>query len=486
MTTQAVKTAPTPETATAPAVPAPFSPGTARRLATVERTAYGVAGAVAVAGPLLGNGYVHAGAVALGAGTLLRLWAITRFADHGRLLTASQRALPALALSGCYTAALIAPGTSWWEIAAPIATAALAGIAAPLTRSRFLRHSAENLPALVEDQGAALARQEQEVPADPFLAGIAEMWAASPATGTTALNRIQLIRPEAPDFVALIQAGPGEAVPKALDERVIAAVFDVPVSSVQLAEVEGSGPGRLAVRVAPDETRARAQRARTPDEVLVNLWAERVASRDGVAPGMNLVDHRIEDDRIRMRVEAAESQMIRLPRLPIARALHVKDSELIMIESDGLAAGVVTVYREHPLINIREATVADLTMDADGQIVLGLLHDGRPARIALYDPELGAITDIVVGAPGSGKSVTLNHIIAPRPPRCTPSRPTRTSSTSPARTTSPSTRRSSFPRRPSPSGARSSSSMTGRGSPRTCRPRPRSSSPPPPGAPAGA
>ncbi|PZT75332.1 conjugal transfer protein TraA [Streptomyces sp. AC1-42W] len=113
-----------------------------------------------------------------------------------------------------------------------------------------------------------------------------------------------------------------------------------------------------------------------------------------------------------MRIVAEDSKMISLPRVRLARALGVTDPELVMVETDGMASGVVSVYREHPLINIREATVEDLTMRPDGTIALGLCHDGRVARIPLYDPELGAITDLVVGAPGSGKSVTLNTILA--------------------------------------------------------------------------
>ncbi|MEK8175063.1 hypothetical protein NKH77_56195 [Streptomyces sp. M19] len=82
-----------------------------------------------------------------------------------------------------------------------------------------------------------------------------------------------------------------------------------------------------------------------------------------------------------------------------------------MIETDGLAHAVVTVYREHPLINIREATAEDLTMGPDGRIAVGLRHDGRPFKMPLYDPEMGALTDLVVGAMGSGKSVFLLTVL---------------------------------------------------------------------------
>ncbi|RSS04113.1 conjugal transfer protein TraA [Streptomyces sp. WAC00469] len=113
-----------------------------------------------------------------------------------------------------------------------------------------------------------------------------------------------------------------------------------------------------------------------------------------------------------MLVQADEDRMISLPRDRIARALRVEDPDLVMVETDGLAHGVVTVYREHPLIHIREATVEDLTMRADGQVTIGLRHDGRPAQWPLWDPELGALTDLLVGAPGSGKSVTLLTLLA--------------------------------------------------------------------------
>ncbi|MEZ3182954.1 type IV secretory system conjugative DNA transfer family protein [Streptomyces pimonensis] len=113
-----------------------------------------------------------------------------------------------------------------------------------------------------------------------------------------------------------------------------------------------------------------------------------------------------------MRVEAADSELLHLPRLPLARALGVEDPELLMVETDGIAQGVVTLYREHPLLTVREATVDDLRMDAGGRIAIGLRHDGRPGRWPLYDPELGGLTDLLVGAPGSGKSVTLLTLLA--------------------------------------------------------------------------
>lgn len=389
--------------------PQGLTPRTVRRLATAERVLYGTGGVLVAVGPHTSHLPLHAAALVAGAGTLVHLWRRTRSGGSG-LLTACCRALPVLGLSGCYTAALASPGVAWWEVAAPIATAAAAAIAAPVTRSLGLQQAADDLPELVAAHGAELdiVTPAGQMPADAYEAGLHHMWTASSATGDTALTAVHRAAEDRPDFTAVILAPPGEAVPRSLDQHAVAAVFDVPPDAVTLAPVKGTGPGRVALRVAPV---AAAETDQDADEVRA-LWELRVSGLSGVAPGMLLADYRLTDDRLVVRVQAAEDHMIDLRRKPLARALRVEDPELIMIETDGLAHGVVTVYREHPLIHIREATRADLTMDQDGRVTVGLRHDGRPARMRLYDPELGALTDLLVGAPGSGKSVTLLTLIA--------------------------------------------------------------------------
>ncbi|MER5555963.1 hypothetical protein ABT001_30565 [Streptomyces sp. NPDC002793] len=386
--------------------PQGLTPRTVRRLATAERVLYGAGGVLVAAGPHTSHLPLHAAALVAGAGTLAHLWRRTRSGGSG-LLTACYRALPVLGLSGCYTAALAAPGAAWWEFAAPIATAAAAGIAAPVTRSLGLQQAADDLPQLVVAHGAELdvVTPAGPMPADAYAAGLHHMWTASSATGETALTAVHRPHDDRPDFTAVILAPAGEAVPRNLDRHAVAAVFDVPPDAVILTPVKDSGPGRIALRVAPAETDQ-------DDDEVRSLWELRVSGPSGVAPGMLLADYRLTDDRLVVRVQAAEDHMIDLRRKPLARALRIEDPELIMIETDGLAHGVVTIYREHPLIHIRDATRDDLTMDQDGRVTVGLRHDGRPARMRLYDPELGALTDLLVGAPGSGKSVTLLTLIA--------------------------------------------------------------------------
>ncbi|MFD9496885.1 hypothetical protein ACFWA1_36025 [Streptomyces sp. NPDC060005] len=385
-------------------VPAAFTPAAAARRAHVERTVYAAAGAAATFGPQLGNAWMNGGAFAVGVGTLAYLWNRTRAEDGARLITSVYRALPGLGLSGTYAAALMAPGASLWEYAAPAGAAVLSAVAAPWTRSRGVRRALADLPNI------PAPRAEDWPDSSPYIAGLRKLWDDSKVTGETRLGRIEQIRPDRPDFVTIVIAPPGEAVSTTLAlPRTLAGIFDVPEEHVKTAPVPGRGPGYLAVRVAP--TLDLEERAH-PEGRLVELWETKVSAPDGVAPGVRLLQHRIEEERVILRVEASGSGLLQLPRLRLARALGVEDPELLMIETDGMAGGVITIYREHPLINVREALPSDLVMDDDGRIAVGMRHDGRPARWPLYNPELGAVTDLLVGAPGSGKSVTLLTLIA--------------------------------------------------------------------------
>ncbi|PNG21054.1 hypothetical protein [Streptomyces cahuitamycinicus] len=402
------------KTDAAPAADGRLTPKGARRLAIVERLAYGAAGTWAAAGPIMEvPWWAHGATVAAGALTGWRLWRHTRVDDGPGLLVSTYRSLPVLGWSGSYTAGLLAPHlhypNGWPMLAAATWTSAMAW-AVPLTRSLGLRRIVEQLP----EQGAVLDTVQGQVEPVPstYIGHLKQMWALSSETGDTTLEKIHQFQPDEPDFECYILAPPGQAVPSSVSRRNVAAVFDVPEAAVDIAPVDGYGPGRLYLRVAPNKAKREAE-TRSAQEGLVQLWAERVSGPGGAAPGMNLIDFKVSDerDRVRILVEAEDSELINLPRLKLARALQMDDPELLMIETDGLGRGVVTIYAEHPLINIREATAEDLTMGPDGLVTVGLRHDGRPFKMPLYDPEMGALTDLAVGAMGSGKSVFLLTVL---------------------------------------------------------------------------
>ncbi|MFD5489484.1 hypothetical protein ACFWIV_28920 [Streptomyces virginiae] len=401
MTTAALPPATSAEPSAPTAAHTGLTPAAARRLAIAERVLYGAGGILTAVGPQTDVTGLHVAVLAAGAGAVGVLWRRTRSGGAG-LLLACTRALPLLGLSGTYVAALIAPGYSWWETVAPVAVAAAAGLAAPLTRAAGISRAIQILPGVVE------APVQQD--AGDYLSGVRALWAAAAVTAGTELTALHQPDPDHPAFTAIVLAAPGQAVSSRLDGRAVAAVFDVPEAAVTLNPIAGSGPGRLALLVDP--ARAAEQAALEQDPVRL-WWEEKVSGPRGAAPGMNLAAYRIEaeEGRAMFRVEAAEDQEVSLPRRKLARALGIEDPDLLMIGAVGLAGAVITVYRDHPLINVREATAEDLTMREDGTIALGLRHDGRPARMPLYDPELGGLTDLFVGAPGSGKSVALLHVI---------------------------------------------------------------------------
>jgi hypothetical protein len=237
---------------------------------------------------------------------------------------------------------------------------------------------------------------------------LARQWETAGTAPDTRLVNTTQYQADKPDFEAVIVARPGKAVPR-LTGTALAAAFDFPDGTVTLTPIPGSGPGRMKLTATPTLTTAGDQ---SETAGLRGLWNTKVAAPGGAAPGMVLTDYRTEPNRIALRVTAPEGALIHLPQKQIARAFGMKNADLLMVETDGLGDGLVSIYQKHPLIDIREATVADLTMDADGRIQIGLRHDGRPARIPLYDPQMGAITDLLAGAPGAGKSVTLNTILA--------------------------------------------------------------------------
>ncbi|MFD7995498.1 hypothetical protein [Streptomyces mexicanus] len=318
-------------------------------------------------------------------------------------LQAAQRAFPFLTGAGVYLTDLLHTGTTWWEYALPAAWGLLMGTTTPVTHSLNL-HPAAVLPAT---DTPALETATQPAQPRTYAEYRAWEWATARATGTTQLTNITRYQDNAPDFWGIVIAPVGETVPD-LNPTTLAGVFDLPVGTVSLHLIDGSGPGRKLLTARPTlDTAAQAQQ-----DPVHRLFNEKLTRPNGGAAGMLLADYRIEPNRIALRVTAPDNQMIQLNQKQIARALDYKDPSLVMVETDGLGDGLISIYETHPLLNVREATLEDLTMAADGTIALGQQPDGRIGRIPLYDPQMGAITDLFVGAPGAGKSVTLLHVIA--------------------------------------------------------------------------
>ncbi|MCL8016859.1 hypothetical protein [Streptomyces sp. AS02] len=378
-----------------------------RRRARLERLTYGAAALGITIAPHYDSLWpAHLGAAAVAVGSFSWLWGKWDRADAWTgFLTSCQKALPVLSGAGLYVANLMRPGADLWEYALPVGWAALMTATTPLTHAAGLAALA---PQENTDDTPALEAAPEQAPAPTTYAEYrAWEWSNAKATSTTLLTSVTLYQEDARDFWGIVIAPQGEAVPD-LNPTTLAGIFDLPVGTVTLSLIEGSGPGRKLLEARP--TLDQLQQAQ--QDPTHRLFEEKLARPGGGADGMLLTGYRTEPNRIAYRVTAPDNQMIQLNQKQIARSVGYKDLSLVMVETDGLGDGLISIYKEHPLLNVREATIDDLTMAPDGTIALGQQPDGRTGRIPLYDPQMGAITDLFVGAPGAGKSVTLLHVIA--------------------------------------------------------------------------
>jgi hypothetical protein len=393
--------------------PHPVAPGgprllparSIRRRARLEQAVYGAAALGITIAPQHDTWWpAHIGAAGLAFGSFY--WLYGKWDDHaGGFLTACQRAIAPLTGAAAYLTNLLHAGLPWWEYATGPAWGLAMAATTPIAHSLNL-HAL--LPAPTNGDTPALeAATPKPAPPATYAEHCAAQWENARATGTTRLTSVTQYQAGAPDFWGIVVAEAGEAVPD-LNPTALAAVFDLPPGTVTLSLIEGSGPGRKLLQARP--TLDQAQQA--SQDPIHRLFNEKLAKDNGGAAGMQLIDYRREPNRIAFRVTAPDGQMIQLNQKQIARSLNYKDASLVMIETDGLGDGLVSIYKDHPLLTVREATIEDLTMDADGTIAIGLRPDGREARIPLYDPAVGAITDLMVGAPGAGKSVTLLTLLA--------------------------------------------------------------------------
>ncbi|MFE5900940.1 hypothetical protein ACFQ67_26495 [Streptomyces sp. NPDC056488] len=366
------------------------------RRVLAERTSYALAAAGMAVGPQLDDSawsYLASGGIGLG--TLAWLYAKTKDPDQGLgVLTRAQRAIPFLTAAGTYVANLITPGFNWWEVLAPAAWAGLMGWMAPLTRSAGL---ILELSEHQEQQGPA-----RELTYTEFLAA---KWQQATGDGTRLVS-ITPFRADRPDFEAVVVAQAGKAVPTFTDVQ-LAAAFDFPVGTVKMRPVQGSGPGRmrLVARPTSEDVEAVAEGIR-------GLWETSVSAPGKAAPGVELLDYRAEGHRIVLLVASPPGKEIHLPHTAICSAFGIDDPSRLVIETDGIRQGVVSIYKTNPLMKVRKATVEDLTMDAKGRVTIGVCHDGKPARMRLWDPSQGALRGITAGVTGAGKSVLQNLILA--------------------------------------------------------------------------
>lgn len=379
---------------------------TLRRRKRLERLTYGVMALGVTIGPQTDYWPAHVGAAALGGLASWLLWGAWETEPIGwRLLKTAEIITPSLTASGAYLGALLTPGSAWWEYLLGPAWGGVMAYTTPIT------HAADLIPEQLPTAAPALEAAPTPVP-QTYADYRSHQWAISKKTGNSLLTGVtQYAHPATgellPDFWGIVIAEAGDEAPT-LNADALAAIFDLPPGTVELQNIQGSGTGRKLLTAKPGLPRLE-QQAVHPAE---RWWNEKLARKGGPTEGMILRGYRADENRVAYRTSAPEGQLIQLNQKLIARALEMADASLVMVETDGLGDGLISIYKTHPLVALREATIEDLTMDEAGTIAIGLRPDGRQARVPLYDPDMGAVTDLYVAAPGGGKSVSLLTLLA--------------------------------------------------------------------------
>ncbi|MGC4959717.1 hypothetical protein ACLQ2P_41525 [Actinomadura citrea] len=115
------------------------------------------------------------------------------------------------------------------------------------------------------------------------------------------------------------------------------------------------------------------------------------------------------DEAVELMLEVPPGQVFTYDLAKLCSALDIDDPTRIAIEVLGRRA-ILTIYPSNPLAQIRAVTREDLVMDRRGFITVGSYHNGRPAKLRMFDPHTGSAQRFLTfGTTGAGKSraVTL-------------------------------------------------------------------------------
>lgn len=114
------------------------------------------------------------------------------------------------------------------------------------------------------------------------------------------------------------------------------------------------------------------------------------------------------DQVVELEVEVPPGKIIDYDIRALCSALGIDDPTRVIVETDGIRRGLITIYPVNPLTVIRPVTRDDLVMDRHGRITVGLYHNGRPVRKRLFDPSSGSAQRFaLLGTTGAGKSRAL-------------------------------------------------------------------------------
>ncbi|MFB6624266.1 hypothetical protein ACFCWD_36855 [Streptomyces sp. NPDC056374] len=357
--------------------------------------------------PLVAGPWSALAAAAAGAGA----WAVGASAPVLRSLIAC-----GLTTTGCGIAAheVFAAGGS------PLIALGLAvpaGAAALAHHRNLTGHTPALVPATATTgAGAGLTSQEQVVAA----------WWAEFVSGPTQTEGRKLVQPgavlahlalaagdEAVSFTGVITLPQGQQVRvKAAD---IAAVYQIPISQVELGDPKHHAPNALPVTVhlkkAPQPTAITADGTPTTPE---ELWAAYVGVPEGAMPGTSLTVTRYDGPLDWEGIATRDRRAIGTVNLQdLAGNLDLETIQIALAPGDKPSQMGIRVMREHALMHgtMLSTVLDELAMDSRGYVRAGTYVDGRAALLPLAQPGSGARHLYLVGGSRSGKSGLLEQLL---------------------------------------------------------------------------
>ncbi|TDU76608.1 hypothetical protein [Streptomyces sp. KS 21] len=214
-------------------------------------------------------------------------------------------------------------------------------------------------------------------------------------------------------FTGIITLSQGQQVRvKAAD---IAAVYQIPVSQVEMGDPKHYAPNALPVTVhlkkAPQQPQIAASGVPTTPE---QLWAAYVGVPEGAMPGTTLTLTRYDGPLDWEGIATRERKAIGTVNIQdLAGNLDLETIQIALAPADKPSQMGVRVMKEHALMHgtMLSAVVDELSMDSRGYVRLGTYIDGRAALVPLAQPGSGARHLYLVGGSRSGKSGVLEQVL---------------------------------------------------------------------------
>ncbi|UTR83676.1 ATP-binding protein [Streptomyces cavourensis] len=194
----------------------------------------------------------------------------------------------------------------------------------------------------------------------------------------------------------------------------IAAVYQIPVSQVELGDPKHYAPNALPVTVHLKMPAVQPQIAASAPTTPEELWAAYVGVPEGAMPGTSLTVTRYDGPLDWEGIATRDRRAIGTVNLQdLAGNLDLETIQIALAPGDKPSQMGIRVMREHALMHgtMLSSVLDELSMDSRGYVRAGTYVDGLPALLPLAQPGSGARHLYLVGGSRSGKSGLLEQIL---------------------------------------------------------------------------